>query len=95
MMTVPKNLIKFNFNIYYLIFFNISIASIWTFLLWTVTNLSLEKNVLQMIRDYLYKQFLMPSHQFYYDLSFCYELTRLVDKVLAVGLAIGNFGNCG
>ena len=47
-----------------------------------------------MMRSYLYRQFLMPSHEAYYDFSDCYELTWLVDKVLAV-LAIGNFGNCG
>ena len=31
------------------------------------------------MRNDLYRQFLMPSHEVYYDLSVCYELSRLVD----------------
>ena len=57
----------------------ISIASIWRFLSWTVTDLSLEKSS-SLVRNDLCRQFLMPSDEVYYDLSVCYELSRLVDS---------------
>ena len=33
-----------------------------------------------MMRNHLSRQFLMPSHEVYDDLSVCYELSRLVDN---------------
>ena len=58
----------------------ISVASIWRFLSWTVTDLPLERSYLKMRND-LYRQLLMPSHEAYYDLSVCYELSRSVNNI--------------
>ena len=33
------------------------------------------------MRNDLYRQLLMPSHEVYYDLSVCYELSRLVNNI--------------
>ena len=60
------------FNILY-----ISAASTTRFLSWTVTDLSL---VLQMMKNDIYRQFLIPSHEVYYVLSVFYELSILVDN---------------
>ena len=37
-----------------------------------------------MMRNDLYTQLLMPSHEIYYDLPTCYELSRLVDSMQIV-----------
>ena len=58
----------------------ISVGSIWRFLSWTVTDLPLERSYLKMRND-LYRQLLMPSHEAYYDLSVCYELSRSVNNI--------------
>ena len=60
------------FNILY-----ISAASTTRFLSWTVTDLSL---VLQMMKNDIYRQFLIPSHEVYYVLSVFYKLSILVDN---------------
>ena len=41
-----------------------------------------------MVRNNLYKQFLMSSDEVYYDLSVCYELSRLVDNMQIVTNAV-------
>ena len=61
----------------------ISVASIWRFLSCTVTDLSVKK-VLQMIRNDLYRQFAMHSHEVFYDVFVSYELSRLVDNMQIV-----------
>ena len=33
------------------------------------------------MKNDLYRQLLMPSHEVYYDLSVCYELSRLVNNM--------------
>ena len=40
-----------------------------------------------MMRNGLYRQFRMPSHKVYYDLSLCYELSRLVENMQIVTFA--------
>ena len=55
-------------------------VSIWSFLSWTMTDLSLERSSSKMRND-LYRKLLMPSHEVYYDLSVCYELSRLVNNM--------------
>ena len=67
------------FNLLY-----ISVASICRFLWWTVTDLSLG-GVLQMMKNN-YRQSWVPSHEFYlsYDLSVCYETSRLVGDMQTV-----------
>ena len=37
-----------------------------------------------MMRNDLYRQFLMLSHEVYYDLSLCCELSRLVENMQIV-----------
>ena len=47
-----------------------------------------------MMRKDLYRQFLMPSHEVYYDFSVCYELSRLADDmkiVISAFMVIMNF----
>ena len=41
-----------------------------------------------MVRNNLYKQFLMSSDEVYYDLSVCYELSSLVDSMQIVTNAV-------
>ena len=37
-----------------------------------------------MMRNYLYRQFLMPSHEGYYGLCVCFEFSRLKDNMQIV-----------
>lgn len=61
------------FNILY-----ISVANLWRFLWWNVTDLYLERNSSNDEND-LYRQSLVPSHELYwsYDFSASYEEFRL------------------
>ena len=57
----------------------ITVASIWRFLAWTMTDLSLEGSSSNDQKWYL--QTVLNAYEVYYDLSICYELLTIVHKI--------------